>query len=55
MTLNMYMVNGVSIFGIDSSNMAFVDNGVSPPVLVATTALIEGRTATAIESFALSP
>ena len=52
MTLNMYMVNGMSIFGIDSSNMAFVNNGVSAPILVATTALIEGRTIASIRSFA---
>ena len=52
LTLSMYMVNGVSIFGIDSSNMAFVNNGVSPPILVATTSLLDGRTTTSIESFA---
>jgi hypothetical protein len=52
MTLNMFMVNGVSNFGIDGSNNAFVDSGANTPILVATTSLIFVDTAANIVSFA---
>ena len=33
--MNIYMVNGVSSFGFDGSNVAFVNNGANTPALVA--------------------
>lgn len=43
-TETLYMVNGVSTFGINGNNDAFVDNGVNTAIALATSTLIQGTT-----------
>jgi PEP-CTERM motif len=50
MTMNLYGANGVSTFGIDGSDNAYVTNA-SAPVLLATTSLIGMQTTASIVSF----
>lgn len=44
-TMTLYGVDGVSTFGIDGGNDAFVDNGFNTPIQLATNALIDGTVA----------
>jgi hypothetical protein len=43
--MTLYAVNGVSTFGIDAGNNAFVDNGANSAVQLATNTLIDGTIA----------
>jgi hypothetical protein len=40
--MTLYGVNGASVFGLDASNNAFVDNGLNTPIELATNVLISG-------------
>ena len=40
--MTLYAVNGVTVFGIDGSNNAFVDNGGNTAIAVATNSLLDG-------------
>ncbi len=43
-TMTLYGVNGVSTFGIDANNNAYVDNGTNTAIALATASLISGTT-----------
>ncbi len=51
-SMNMYMVNGVSSFGFDGSNIAFVNNGANAPTLVASLSGLTMTTGANIVNFA---